>query len=226
MKTYQIPNSVPQSCMRRQAGFSLMEAMISLALSTVVVAGMVALMGNSMGTATRLTEMTQLTSELRNVMSMLTRDVRRADYVADAALTCYGNPTCPATMLADSLTIVGNQCISYDWDYDKDSDKTDDTPGGFRLSGSVIEMYVGGWVEDPCGTDANWLPVTDPNVVQITTFNVSDAQSFSGSATVGATTLTQTVRQLNVVIEGRLVLDQGITRRIEDVIRVRNDVFL
>jgi type II secretory pathway pseudopilin PulG len=63
---------------RRQAGATLLEAMISLALSLVVTTAMVTLMGNSMGSATRIIEMSQLTDELRNAMSMMSRDVRRA----------------------------------------------------------------------------------------------------------------------------------------------------
>ena len=70
---------------KKQAGVSLVEAMIALALSMIVVASMVAVMANSMGTATRIIEMSQLTDELRNSMSMMTRDVRRANYSANAA---------------------------------------------------------------------------------------------------------------------------------------------
>jgi hypothetical protein len=65
--------------LRRQAGFTLMEAMISLALSLVVTSAMVALMANSLGTTSRIIQMSQLTDELRNTMSMLTRDIRRAN---------------------------------------------------------------------------------------------------------------------------------------------------
>ncbi|MGH8035335.1 MAG: prepilin-type N-terminal cleavage/methylation domain-containing protein, partial [Lysobacterales bacterium] len=41
----------------KQAGFTLMEAMISIALSLVVTSAMVVLMANSMGTATRIIQM-------------------------------------------------------------------------------------------------------------------------------------------------------------------------
>ena len=47
-------------------------------------------MANSLGTATRVIHMSQLTDELRNAMSMMTRDVRRANYSANG-IFCYGN---------------------------------------------------------------------------------------------------------------------------------------
>ena len=42
------------SLIKRQAGATLMETMISLALSALVVSAMVVLMANSLGTATRV----------------------------------------------------------------------------------------------------------------------------------------------------------------------------
>ena len=78
---------------RRQAGVTLMEAMISLALSLLVTTAMVTLMGNSMGSATRIIEMSQLTDELRNAMSMMSRDIRRANYNSNS-IYCYANSDC------------------------------------------------------------------------------------------------------------------------------------
>ena len=67
--------------------------MISLALSLIVTSAMVVLMANSMGTSTRIIQMSQLTDELRNAMSMMTRDVRRANYSANS-IFCYGHSQC------------------------------------------------------------------------------------------------------------------------------------
>ena len=71
-------------CQSRQGGVTLLETLIALALSAVVVIGMVVLMGNSMWTANRITQSSQLNDQLRNVMSMLTRDVRRANITTPA----------------------------------------------------------------------------------------------------------------------------------------------
>jgi type IV pilus assembly protein PilW len=214
---------------RKQAGVSLVEAMIGLALSMVVVTSMVGLMSNSMGTATRIIEMSQLTDELRNTMSMLTRDVRRANYSANAAF-CYANSDCGLDVAAQTGDIViDGDCITFNLDRNQDGDASTDNGGGFRrvADGDGVgrmEMWVGGNAPDCAANDANWMAVTDDSFVDVTNFTVSDAESFEGSITEeGGATVTQRTRRIDVLLAGELILDDGITRQIQDTIKVRND---
>lgn len=213
----------------RQAGVTLIEALISLSLSLIVVTSMVGLMGNSLGAASRIIEMSQLTDELRNSMSMMTRDVRRANYSANAAY-CYANSDCgidgSATQSGD-IAIVGGSCFTFNLDRNQDGNASLDNAGGFRrtTTGGVgqIEMWVGDNAPN-CAGNTNWMPITDPGFVDITAFVVDDSNSFTGTVIEeGGATLTQRVRQINFQLEGRLLLDNAITRRVEDTIRVRND---
>lgn len=236
---------------RHQAGFTLMETMISLALSLVVTSAMVVLMGNSLGTTTRIIQMTQLTDELRNTMSMLTRDIRRANYSANAAY-CYANSDCglgidadatgdnQATQWGDIDTTVAG-CVRFALDRSgpddvPDGDASNDPMGAFRLREvvqgddviGVIEMYVVTTPDvpdcSPTVTDG-WVAVTDPDFVDITEFVVSDDDSFTGSiAGEAGATITQRSRQIQVELEGQLLRDDTISRRIEDIIKVRNDM--
>lgn len=224
---------------QRQAGATLLEAMISLALGLVVTTAMVTLMGNSMGSATRIIEMSQLTDELRNAMSMMSRDVRRANYNTNS-IYCYANSDCgisggPAEQFAD-VTISGaanNSCFVFGLDRDWDGNSANDGPGAFRRATTggvgVIEMWVGDGAPN-CGAAAgsgDWLAVTDSGFVDITVFNVDDSASFGQTLTQqGGTTLTQRTRQVQMQVEGRLILDNSITRRVEDTIKVRNDFFM
>jgi prepilin peptidase dependent protein B len=239
--------------MKRQTGATLMETMIALALSLVVTTAMVVLMGNSMGTSNRITQMTQLTDELRNVMSMMTRDVRRANY-SSTAIFCYGNSSCSdhnwtrqtgsASAIGD--LIVENECLIFQLDRLEtlDGDATNDSKGGFRrvVDGGVgvIQMWVESEADAPACDDAanadGWMPVSDPNIVDITAFVIDDGLSaeksiFQNNAT---SSYTQRQRQLLLAVEGELVLEQGmgwtqadddlmVQRRVEDVIVVRND---
>lgn len=218
----------PGPTRRRQAGVTLIEALIGLALSVIVVSSMVALMGNSMGSATRIIEMSQLTDELRNAMSMMTRDVRRANYNSNAAY-CYANSDCgidgSATQSPD-ITISGD-CFTFNLDRNQDGDASSDNAGGFRRTTTngvgQIEMWVGGNAPNCAGTD-DWLPITDPGFVDITSLVLDDSASFTGGVVQsGGTTLNQRVRRINIRIDGRLILENSITRHVEDTIRVRND---
>lgn len=235
----------------RQTGVTLMETLISLALSTIVIVGMVVLMGNSMGTTNRITQMAQLNDELRNVMSLMTRDVRRANYSA-ASVLCYGNAGCgehDRTRQDGSATAVGDMvveagCLIFQLDRAGTGDATDDSKGGFRLIDDggigVIQMWVNAAAAVPGCDDADdaagWLPVTDPNIVDIVAFTIDDSNSLPKEIFQegGASSYTQRQRELNLLIEGELILeqrmgwaagtdDQMVRRQVRDIIKVRND---
>ena len=108
--------------LRLQAGVTLIEALISLALSMIVTSTMVMLMANSLGTTSRIIQMSQLTGELRNAMLMITRDVRRANYSANATF-CYANPDCgldgSAGQFAD-IDVTDGSCFIFGLDRDFD----------------------------------------------------------------------------------------------------------
>jgi len=220
----------------REKGVTLVEMLIGLALSLVVVSSMVGLMSNSLGTATRIIQMTQLSDELRNTMSMATRDLRRANYNANA-YSCYANSDCGTDPLANvtmgAVTIENNNCMIFQIDRDQNGSAASYRAGGFRLSqdGGVgfVEMWVGAAnatpdCDDAVGAGGNWIAMTDPEFVDITTFNIDDSDSITSDVTEeGGSTLNQTTRQILVQIEGSLILDNTITRGIEDTIKVRND---
>ena len=215
----------------RQAGVTLLETLITLALSTLVITAMVVLMGNSMGTTNRITQMAQLNDELRNVMSMLTRDIRRANYSA-ASILCYGNPYCgeqPLTRQEGGDTPLGAHmvfaagCVIFQVDrtgnlQNYDGDATNDSKGGFRLVDDdgvgVVQMWANTAATVPgCGDDidaAGWIAVTDPNIVDIVEFTINDEDSFDKSIFQddGESEYTQRQRHLQLTIEGELVLEQ------------------
>lgn len=227
---------------KRQAGVSLMEALISLALSLVVTTAMVTLMGNSMGSATRIIQMTQLTDELRNTMSMMSRDVRRANY-NPYSIYCYANADCGVTddtvrvNFIDDLDVVayqGNNCLRYFIEREApDGEPGAIGGGGFRLAMASgvgqIEMWTGidAPPNDCSGND--WVAVTDSGFVDITDFTIEEDDDETGSFTFtitredGSTLMTMRAREVRMQMEGQLLIDPSITRRIEDTIRVRND---
>jgi hypothetical protein len=72
----------------------------------------------------------------------------------------------------------------------------------------------------------DWVPVTDPGFVDITTFTVADGSSFSDEVEEeGGGSFTQRFRQINITVGGELIMDDTINRTLIDEIRVRNDYF-
>ncbi len=221
----------------KHKGMSLMEVLVAMSISLVVTASMIALMANSLGSTARIIKMTKLTDDLRTTMQMMTRDVRRSSYNANS-MYCYANADCGtdgAATLAGDITInVSNDCFTFLTDRDHDGDSTENDAGGFRRvisSGvGVIEMWTGNAAPD-CSVAAGaagWVQITNPENMDIFVFSVDENLSYTQEILndgVG-NTLSQKVRKIRMDIRGRLVLDNTIVRRIEDVISVRNDLLL
>ena len=220
----------------KQKGVSLMEVLIAMGLSVVVTASMVALMANSLGTTGRIIKMTKLTDDMRTTMQMMSRDVRRTSFNSNS-MYCYANTDCGtdgAAILAGDISINDdNDCFSFLLDRDWDGDSTNSSAGAFRrvtVDGiGVIEMWTGDESPDcdaAAGTD-DWVQVTNPENMDIFAFTVDDDLSYALEIfNDGTNTLSQRVRKIRMNMRGRLVVDNTIVRRIEDVIAVRNDLLL
>jgi hypothetical protein len=225
-----------------QSGASLMEVLVAMSISLVVTASMVALMANSLGSTTRIVKMTKLTDDMRVAMQMMTRDVRRSNYNANAML-CYGNEDCATD---GTITAVGdvnlvdvdsdgaNECFWFRTDRHHDNYSTTAEAGGFRrvpVGGvGVIEMWTGGATPDcsaASGT-AGWVEITNPGDMNITAFTIDDGLSYNDVVLqdINGNTVTQRVRKLRMNVQGQLVVDPTVWRRVEDVISVRNDLIL
>ena len=224
----------------RQSGASLMEVLVAMTISLVVTAAMIAMMANSLGTTARIIKMTKLQDDMRVAMQMMTRDVRRSSYNALSQL-CYANDDCGTD--ASGLTLAGdvfindaNSCFTFLTDREFDGDSTNDAAGGFRHvtkdGVGVIQMWTGdaGGVPD-CDAavvdGGNWVDITNPDNMDIFAFSVDDDLSYTQLILDnGVDTLSQKIRKIHMDMEGQLVMDPDIRRRVEDVIDVRNDLLL
>lgn len=222
---------------RYQSGMSLMEVLVAMSISLVVTAAMIGLMANSLGTTTRIIQMTKLSDSMRVALQMMSRDVRRSSYNANS-MFCYANEDCATdgaiTAAADITIDNTNSCFTFLLDRDHDGDSTEDGAGGFRrvtVGGvGVIEMWSGDNAPD-C-TDAagagGWAQITNPENMDIFAFSVDDNLSYTEVIQDDGmgNTLSQRIRKVRMDMQGRLVLDNSITRQMEDIIAVRNDLLL
>lgn len=218
-----------------QGGFTIMEFMVSVTLSLIVTLAMLAMMSNTLGNTSRIVNMTKLTDDMRITMQMLTRDVRRSSYNANA-MFCYANEDCGtdgSLSLAPDITIdESGECFTFQLDRDHDGDATTDNAGGFRrvsVNGvGVIEMWIGDESPDCDAADSNWVQMTDPDRMDIEDFGIDDSLSYTEVIfdDGAGTTISQKIRKLRFSMQAQLVADNTITRSIEDIINVRNDVLL
>ncbi|MEE4293209.1 MAG: prepilin-type N-terminal cleavage/methylation domain-containing protein [Xanthomonadales bacterium] len=222
---------------RRQSGATLMEVLIAMTISLVATAAMVAMMSNSLGTTARIIHMTKLTDDMRVALQMMGRDVRRSSYNV-GSMYCYANEDCGSD--ASGVTLAGDvnindagTCFTFLLDRGWDRNSTNDGAGGFRrvtINGvGVLEMWTGDSAPDcsDAAGAAGWVEITDPENMDITTFAVDDSLSYTRTILDdGSNTIQQKVRKIRMNMAGRLVMDNSITRTLEDIVDVRNDLLL
>jgi type II secretory pathway pseudopilin PulG len=229
----------------KQSGATLMEVMVAMSISLVVTATMIALMASTLGSTARIVQMTRLSDDMRVALQMMSRDVRRSSYNINS-IFCYANDDCDedgAVVAVGDITINGsNDCLVFLTDREHDNYASDISAGGFRqvlvdpdgdgISVGVIEMWTGtgdptAICDDAAGA-SGWVQITNPDNMDIFAFSVDDDLSYTQVVKDDGAgdTVSQRVRKVRMDMQGRLVLDDTIVRRMEDIISVRNDLLL
>ena len=213
-----------------QRGIGLVEMLISMALSLMAVTVMVVLMANTLGTGSATIQMSRLSQELRASIQLMSRDLRRANYHS-GYVNCFANFDCrddlgiAAYVNTININAAGN-CFWYWLDRDGDADLSNDAVGGFRYSTidgiGVLQMRIAGNSAANCDDDAGWELITDPDTVDITSFNISNSDSYTDSLSSAGDV--QIVEKIRLSINGRMASNPAVNREMQDLILVRNDI--
>jgi prepilin peptidase dependent protein B len=167
---------------KQQAGVTLVELMIGLLVGLIVVAAGINIFTTSIRGQTDNINLTRLNQDMRAMMDIMVRDIRRAGFVTSAPYTNFAslqeNPFFDTTTdIAFYDTNGTNSCIVYSYnedestDVDADADELIDVETtdrlGFRLrTDSKLDMRRSGTTNANC-TDGSWETITEPEV-QIT----------------------------------------------------------
>lgn len=210
-----------------QRGMTLMELLIAMTISLIVALAMVGLMANTLGTGTETIKMTRLSHEMRTAMQLMTRDLRRANFHSNEEI-CFGNISCnPDTTKIKVVEPLTANCFQFYYDRGGDGDLDVGKFQRFtRSSINVLQMTVDDTAADSCGDDwGQALDITDPDIIDVTAFTISSADSYN--EVISAAGDTQTVSKIRLTMTAALRNPaQGIpvSRTIEDMIYVRNRV--
>lgn len=219
----------------RQGGMSLVEILVAMVLSMITTAAMLGLMSSSLNSTAGVVQQTKLTDDLRVAMTMMSRDLRRSNYTADS-IHCYANPDCAVDgsldMAGDIEINEAGNCFVFNLDRDSDGDASADAPGGFRWMAfdgvGVLQTWVGTGAADCAASHLSWRPVTDATVLDVTSLQVDDSLSYEEVIFDDGegTQYSQRVRRVRINISGRLRSNDSVQRSIEDVVKLRNNVYL
>jgi len=213
---------------RRQAGLSMVELMVGVAIGLFVVAGATVAVSNQLGDNRRLMLETQIQQDLRAAADVIARDIRRSGYWANAKDGIWrpgvlAIATNPYTGIQAAASGVAASAVRFGYSRGAENNVLDATDeSGFRLANTgAIEMLVGG----------NWQALTDAITLRVTDFRVTltsqdVALSCLNPCPLGAPACppTQTVRDIKVDIVGTAVHDPSLQRSARTNVRVRNDI--
>ena len=231
-----------------QRGVSLMELLVAATISIIAVSAMLIVMANTLGTGSQTIQMTRLSQEMRAGMQIMTRELRRANYHANF-LSCYGDVACRTTLgiathVAEiNITDSGNSDCFWFW-YDRPQSGTEtavtgETVAAFRRDtnasgiGSLqMKTTATSMTSANCASDSGWVDITDTDIIDVLTFNVSDANSFTEQINEDGDT--QSVERITLSLTARLVRGGAVptwlqttaleTKTLDHYIQVRNNI--
>ena len=253
--------------LKHQQGVTLIELLVAGVISLIAVSGMLLVMATTLGTTTQTIEMTRLTQEMRTGMQIMTRELRRANYHPNF-ISCYGNTSCLSTLgidsriqaikISDNIVDTGDKDCFWFW-YDRPQicptssctvaelaaaqvAVTSETVSGFRRATTAgvgkLQMTTTRTAGASCSTSTGWVDITDPNIIDVVSFEVinDDAALPSITETINTAGDTQRVEKIGITMTAKLTVDSsvaswiqnlnsgGATRDLNAFVRVRNNV--
>jgi len=230
-----------------QAGLSIVEFMVGMAVGLFIVGGAVKLMIDTLSSNRRVLIETRLNADLRAAADIVTRDLRRAGYWQNSNAGVWSTLTVATTPnpymsspTSNEAATTGSGVVEYSYAKDANNTLDDNERAGFMLDGGVLKYKAG---------NDNWQPLTDPSTVTITRFEVQAApatdlrtielyiyctcmtkltctasQFTNVSGIYRATRPRLELRQVGVIIGGEAPApNQAVRREIHEIVRIRND---
>lgn len=217
--------------MKRQSGVTLVELMVAASIGLILLLGMSTFMANNLSSNATTRKSAALNQELRAIMSLLSRDIRRSGYwgsptFTSGALTGVGAGSTYSNPFSTINTATAG-CILYS--YDKNGNGTQDSAEqyGVLFDNGVVKMRtnISATTYDCTADSSNsWDDLSDPKNTLITglTFTKTDSAPIYMSGSTGPNIK---VRQIQITLTGQLKNDATVTQTLTETVRVENDLF-
>jgi Tfp pilus assembly protein PilW len=256
-----IKNSRP-GIRQKQTGVTLIELLVAGVISLIAASGMILAMSSTLGTGSQTIQMARLTQEMRTAMQIMSRELRRANYHA-TFMNCYGKVNCLTTLgLTSKVGVIGitdngnSDCLWFWYDRPQicptsscttaeliaaQTAVTAESVAAFRLAETDdgvgrLQMTTARTEAASCGANSDWVDITDPNIMDVDTFTVTNFDLKFPSIVnekINSAGATQNVEKIGLVITAKLTTDASVpawiqgnanaTRTMDEFVAVRNN---
>jgi type IV pilus assembly protein PilW len=237
--------------MKQGRGFTLIELMIAILLGMIVAAIALTVYVRYLSDTRENVELMNLNQEMRAIMDVMVRDIRRSGFVTDDPENNFPclqqNAFNNVNLFAAGTANAGNTCIVYAYNVDNDIsvdcdvlpwNAIEDTDRfGFRVINGQIEMKTSGGNEASCAT-GTWQDLSEDGVTYNLSYTLTESElditeMFTDADKVcnagedcnicDAGNQCLTVRQVSISLTGTLA--DGTTQTISEQVRIRNDKY-
>ena len=201
-----------------QAGLSIVELMVGIAVGLTVLAGASKLFADYMNNNRQLLLATRLNQEIRSVADVIARDLRRAGYWQNALA---GVATGTVTGADNLYGTIGSSQSALTWRYAEDADNlvANSETFSLRLQNGVIQMSR--------NNGTSWEDLSDAGATTITAFAITPVSRSASLQeycfTTGASYPSLNIRSYEISITGQAATDPATTRTLRESVRVRAD---
>jgi prepilin peptidase dependent protein B len=212
---------------RLSRGMSLVELLVGVVVGLFIVGGASYFAVNFNSENRRLLLEARLTQDMRAAMDIMTRDLRRAGYWANAAsgTSIFGSAAPTITLDATGYASITpaaasgvQSAVTYRYAKDADNAVNSNTEQfGFALANGVLTTTIGG---------SGAQPLTDANTTFVDTFTVTAAEAEEDITCPSTCTVNCPkiyIREMTITLTANSTADASVRRTLKNQVRLRND---
>ncbi|WP_413699848.1 prepilin-type N-terminal cleavage/methylation domain-containing protein [Psychromonas sp. KJ10-10] len=192
-------------------GFSLIELLIALLLSSILLAMVIGLYVTGVTSGSKSLKYSRLRTDIQSLVTMIEKDVRRAGF--------GGSDYLVGISANKSIDInSAKNCIVYYYNHNQSSSLEHSNKMAISLKNNAIKFKtgVGKVAEDVCSATSGWKGLSDDKFISISQFILTEMVTSSATATI---------RSLDITLSGELVSDSQYSQSVSSRVQIRNPEF-
>ena len=207
-------------------GFTLIELMVAMLIALIVAVTTVQIAANVFQTSTQSIQMIQLTQEMRSVIQLISRDIRRSGYNDDSLARFLATEAIISGVTMGALD-ANNTANCLQVQYDNHDGDAKNVVYRLRVVSDVGRVSAHFNANATCDTstdDIAWVDVTDPLLSHISAleFGLNNQMTDIAENMNNGNVIQVGLEQISIVISANLRTNEAVNRSIINEVQIRN----